>query len=95
MPLLPWRALHLIRSPKIAIVILIIAIVVSSVLDHQAYQGPEWSDFKVTPILGRFTDFGAGELLKQRPDILERYGYSSNDLDLITAWFFIDPNIAN
>lgn len=96
LPLLPWRTFLLCRAPQIAVLTLMLAIAVSAVIDHQTYQGDEWKSFnELNPARAPFTDFGAGGYLKQRPDILERYGYSSNDIDLIDKWFFVDPNIAN
>lgn len=96
LPLLPWRILLLQRAPKIAVLALVSAIAISAVIDHQAYLGSEWKSYnELNPVRAPFTDFGAGSYLKQRPDILERHGYSANDIDLISGWFFVDPNIAN
>lgn len=96
LPLLPWRTLRLHRAPKIAVLSLASAIAISAVIDHQAYQGDEWKSFnELNPARAPFTDFGAGGYLKQRPDILARHGYSSNDIDLIGKWFFVDSSIAN
>ncbi len=41
------------------------------------------------------TDFGANTNLKSHPEILVRHGYTSNDIDLIHSWFFVDSEIAN
>ncbi|MGH8559419.1 MAG: hypothetical protein ACRESZ_18620 [Methylococcales bacterium] len=96
MPLLPWGVFYFNRSAKIAILVLVMAISGSSIINHQAFQRPEWLAFnELNPARAPFTDYGAGSLLKQRTDILERYGYSPNDLDLIGAWFFVDSNVAN
>lgn len=96
LPLLPWRAQLWRRSSQVAFLSLISAMVVSTAIDHQAYQGAEWKAFnELNPVRAYFTDFGVGEYLKQRPDILARYGYSTNDVDLIGGWFFVDPKIAN
>lgn len=96
LPLLPWHALLLNRSAKIAIFVLVSAIAVSAVIDHQAYQGDEWKVFnELNPTRAAFTDYGAGNLLKQHPDILERHNYSNNDIDLISNWFFVDSHVAN
>lgn len=96
LPLLPWRTLLMRRAAKIAFFVLIFAIAVSAVIDRQAYQGDEWKSFNaLNPARAPFTDLGASELLKQRPDILERHGYSINDIDLIASWFFVDSHIAN
>lgn len=96
LPLLPWQSFLLHRAPKIAVLALISAIAASGIIDHQAYQGRMWQPFnELNPVRAPFTDFSAGKYLKQRPDILNQYGYSPNDIDLISHWFFVDPNIAN
>lgn len=96
LPLLPWKEIKQYRTPKLAIAAILLAIGFSAIVDHNAYQGPEWKVFnELNPARAAFTDFGAGDQLKQRVDILQRYGYSLNDVDLITNWFFVDPNIAN
>lgn len=95
-PLLPWRILLTDRAPRIAVFVLSSAIVVSSLVDRQAYLGDDWSAFnELNPPRAAITDFGAGGALRSRPDILERHGYSLNDISLIQAWFFVDPKIAN
>lgn len=96
LPIFPWRTLLLRRSAKAAFLALVSAIAFSTVIDHQAYQGDEWKAFnELDPARAPFTDFGAGDHLKQRPDILNRHGFSTNDVDLIRTWFFVDPRIAN
>mgnify|MGYP003861825587 CR=1 FL=1 len=96
LPLLTGRDLLQQRTFQIALLMLISAIIVSIAIDHQAYQGGEWNAFKeLKPAISSIVDFGAGEYLKLRPDILDRYGYSINDIDLLKRWFFVDPTIAN
>ncbi len=96
LPLLPWRTLMTDRAPKIAVFMLFAAIAVSALFDRQSYRGNDWDTFnELNPPRAAITDFGAGESLRSRPDILERHGYSSNDISLIQSWFFVDPNIAN
>lgn len=96
LPILPWSGLLLHRTAKTSITMLIVAITIAAVINHQAYQGDEWKSFNaLNPARAPFTDLGAGEHLKQHPDILSRHGYSSNDIDLISDWFFVDSKIAN
>jgi len=96
LPLVPWRTLLRHHTPRITLLILVSAIAVSAVIDHQAYQGKEWQSFnELNPARAPFTDYGAGGYMKQRTDILERHGYSPNDIDLISTWFFVDSRIAN
>ena len=95
-PLLPWRSLFRSRISQIACLILGTALAVSTIIDHQAYQGDEWKAFNdLNSARAPFTDFGVGEHLKDRQDILDLYGFSANDIDLIKTWFFVDPKIAD
>jgi hypothetical protein len=98
LPLLPWRTLFSNRSAKAAILILVSAIALSAAIDHQAYQRYEWKAFnelKPLALEETFSAFRSMDLLKQHPDILNRHGFSANDIDLVKDWFFVDPRIAN
>lgn len=95
LPIFPWRIFFL-RAAKIAFFVLSLAILVSASVNYQAYQGSDWKAYQtLNPVRAPFTDYGAGTYLKQHKETLVQYGYSDNDIDLITNWFFIDPRIAN
>lgn len=96
LPLLPWRSLWRRRDAKVALILLVAAIGASSIVDHFAYRGTEWTAFnRFNAVRGPYNDYGAAEHLEQRPDILRRHGYSANDVELIADWFFEDPKIAD
>jgi hypothetical protein len=96
LPLLPWRSLYMRRDTKVALILLVAAIAASSILNHLAYRGAEWTEFnRLNAVRIPYNDFGAAEHLKRRPDILRRYGYTANDVDLVTDWYFEDPKIAD
>jgi hypothetical protein len=96
LPLLPYRELFLHRFARIIFFTFVSAIAISAAFDQQAYQGDEWRTYnELNPVRALFTDYGAGAFLKQRSDILERHGYSINDINLIENWFFVDAHIAN
>lgn len=96
LPLLPWRALRERRQMQIAFLLLSVAIASASVFDRWSYSGPEWQHFgEFNSARIPFTDYGAGEHLKQRPEIMTRHGYSQNDINLIVSYFFVDPQIAD
>lgn len=96
LPLLPWQSLWLHKAPKIAFVGLLSLIVAVTIFDRQAYQGEEWKAFnEITPLRVLFTDFGVGEHLKNRPDILDKHHFSVNDIEMIANWFYVDPHIAD
>lgn len=96
LPLLPVRALWPRTAARLAAGMLVAAIAISALIDREAYRDAEWRAFSdLNPVRAKFTDFGMGGYLKQRPDILERHAYSTNDIDLIQNWFFVDPALAN
>lgn len=95
-PMLPWKFLAANRSAKVCVALLAMAIGSAAWADHRAYQGHDWQAFEsLNAARAPYTDFGAVPLLKRRPDILRLHGYSSNDLDLVGRWFFVDPQIAD
>lgn len=96
LPLLPWRV-FLIRQPaRAALIAFALATITVEVIEDRVRQRPEWRDFtELASASLPFTDFGADSHLKQRPDILDRYGYTANDIDLVSSRFFVDPKIAN
>jgi hypothetical protein len=99
LPFLPWRALREQRQIQIAFLLLGVAIASAAVFDYWSYQGPEWQQFQElnparTPF-GDFLNFGAGDHLKQRAEIMAHHGYSQNDIDLMVNYFSVDPRIAD
>ncbi len=96
LPLIPWRNLYRRRSFQVSILALATAMALSGVVDNRAYQDRKWAPFNaLNAVRAPFNDFGADEYLKKRPEILARYGFSANDLDLIREWFFVDPKVAS
>lgn len=96
MPAMPWRALKESRRLKVSLLVLGAAITLASLFDHWSYNGAEWQPFKeFNSARLPYTDYGAGEKLKLHPAIIERHGYTQNDMDLIDYWFFADPKIAD
>jgi len=96
LPLLPWRELFRTRSSKIVFSILFSMTLLSAVIDHQAYQGPEWKAFNdLNPVRVHFTDYRAEEVLEKRPELRNKFGYSANDIALLRDFFFVDPHLAD
>ncbi|WP_158939980.1 hypothetical protein [Burkholderia sp. S171] len=95
-PLFPWKC-RLPRMPaQVALIAFLIAISAASFVDREAYRSNDWSAFnELNPARIPFTDYGAAVRMKLQPHILEDHEYSSNDVDLISTWFFVDPKIAN
>lgn len=96
LPLLPLKKLGKDSAAQASAVVLLLAIGVAAYVDYKSYQGDAWRSFnELNPARAPITDFGADAHLKRRPDILDRNGYSENDIDLIRNWFFVDSEIAN
>ncbi|MBB2756135.1 UNVERIFIED_ORG: hypothetical protein GGR68_000233 [Xanthomonas campestris] len=90
------RALARIDTHWVALGTLALSMLIAGWLDWHAYQTVDWQAFRELNLSrAPYTDFGAGQSLLQRPELLARYGYSSNDLTLISRWFFVDPALAN
>jgi len=96
LPLLPWKTMARDRFAQIAALFLLISIGGARYIDRLAYEGEEWRDFLATrQALDGIIDHAAYPLLRERPEILSQHGYSVNDLDLISSWFFADADILN
>jgi hypothetical protein len=94
LPFLNWRILLKRSFLHKFLLALFILLVLSSFINYQSYQTPDWIEFKETAkVLGPLVDFGGSVLLSQHPQIYEKYSYSLNDLNLIGSWFFVDPQI--
>lgn len=96
LPVLIGRRLYRDRAAILAILALIIAATAAINFDGQSYEGPGWAQYsQLNASRAPYTDFGADELLLKRPDILARYGYTKNDVELIHRFFFVDHTISN
>ena len=95
LPLMPYRPLWRKPVARGALALLIRAIAMAAIFDARKYQRKELEPFnQLNSARAAFTDFGANEELKQHPDILERHGFSINDVELVSTWFFVDTSIA-
>lgn len=62
--------------------------------DRLGYMTPPWAMYNaVEASRAWYTDFGLGGLLADRADLLQRAGWSRNDLDMIGQWWFFDPDV--
>lgn len=95
-PFLPFRKIWNSRQCKRAILLLSLLIAVSEGFNWASYQDQEWDQFKDNLISQQpYVNYGASEYLKKRSDITSRYGYTDNDLDLLSAWFYVDRKLAS
>jgi len=96
LPYIPWHRIKDDRRFQLALTILVGLIAAAKAIDYFAYSTVEWDRFRsLNLIRAAYTDFGAVAQLQKRTDILQRFGYSENDLTLIGNFFFADPSIAN
>ncbi|QIM48060.1 hypothetical protein G9Q38_02130 [Pusillimonas sp. DMV24BSW_D] len=96
LPLLPWEKLYKDRNFLKAAAVLLLTISGAVFVDYQAYQGDNWQQFNaLNTARAPITDFGAGVLLKKHPEIIASYGYTLNDISLLSSWFFVDPKLAD
>ena len=96
LPLLPLKSMYADRFCRFSVYALFLCLITFFIVDRQAYQGESWKDFnELNSVRMKFTDFKAGDILKQEDEILERNNYSSNDIDLVSNFFFVDPKVAD
>ena len=96
LPFFPWKRLIGDRPLQISCAGILVLAGLAQLADWSAYRSEEWQNFRQNNLArAPYTDFGAAKLLNKRPDILSKYGYSANDIDLIANWFFADPKLTN
>ncbi|RLK35512.1 hypothetical protein [Cupriavidus plantarum] len=95
-PLYPWKLVLRNRAMQVALVLLALAIIGAASLNKAAYDTSAWKKFaEFNQARAPYTDFRAGDQIRNRPDVLQRHGYSSNDIDLIGGWFFVDARLSD
>ncbi|MGN6652960.1 hypothetical protein [Trinickia sp.] len=84
------------RLAVLSAAVLAMAVVGAGVYNHLSYQGPDWQYYEsLNAARAPITDFNMDQKLLQRPDILGRFGYTKNDIELVRNFFFVDHHIAN
>ncbi|MDF1678431.1 MAG: hypothetical protein P1U32_07045 [Legionellaceae bacterium] len=93
-PFLPWKLLLKKKELRMMVIIIFVFIGGATFFDHISYSGEGWQHyFEVNSARISYTDYGAGALLENHPEILARHDYSPNDISLISNFFFADPSI--
>lgn len=96
LPLLPWKNLCRDKAFILSTALLLLSILAAWSTNRAAFNGPEWHLFERLQVLrAAFTDFGAMDSVIANPEIAYKHGYSLNDLEIITMWFFADPYTAD
>lgn len=79
----------------LAALVLGAALLAAHVFNQRAYQVPEWQRYnEFNPFRVQLTDYGLAERLRGTPEA-KSAGLSDNDLDLLSEWFFADPDLAS
>lgn len=74
--------------------ILLLAILAAGVWDHHCYSSAAWHRFaELDAARAPFTDFGVAQKVRNSPELMKRFGYSPNDIELLGSFFFVDPTI--
>ncbi len=96
LPFLPWRALWRQRSLKIAVLATGLGMAAIMAVGISARSGPEWQEFNnFLSVYYQLITENADSYLIAHPEILSQYGYTENDINLLSDWFFVDPQIAD
>ncbi|HVL07573.1 MAG TPA: hypothetical protein VM512_00200 [Burkholderiaceae bacterium] len=96
LPLFDWKAILRRNDCRWALFVLLGLCVAGFFLDSHTYSEHGWKAYNaLNPVRAMFTDYGAGAHLKQHLGIATQYGYTANDIDLVSNWFFIDPLVAD
>lgn len=84
------------RKFMMAFLILISSCIAAKYVNFVAYQGEAYSDYKaLAQTRVPFNDYHAGAYFIQRPELLKKYGYSENDMSLLSNFIFADPLMAD
>lgn len=95
-PLLPWRTLVKDRRFGWAACCTVVTVAGAALYDRHSFDNETWSKFKdINLARAPYTDFRAGDRLKAKKDIYLNHGFTPNDIELISEFFFVDPTIAN
>jgi hypothetical protein len=74
--------------------IMLVSLFGAVVWDHVCYSSPAWKHFAMLDASrAPFTDFGIAQKIADAPNLLKRFGYSRNDIELLERFFFVDPSI--
>jgi hypothetical protein len=94
-PLLPWSWLRRDRPAHLCLVILAVGLLAAQWFDRMSRETPEWQNFNALNLQrAAFTDFGARRAALLHPQLMRAQGFSVNDIELVSNWFFVDPKVS-
>lgn len=94
--LFPWRLLVKDKQLLITCSVLIFSLSAFYMIAVTSMSSDKWKgfkDLKYYRIL--FTDYHVGNNLAEQQELLDLHGYSTNDLELLKRFFFVDPTLAD
>lgn len=92
-PILIDRALLRRRSVQVSVAALAFTLALSTYVDDAAYESPQWRTFEAANAARvPYTDNRLGIRLADNAELLKQFGYSTNDLNMISWFFFVDQN---
>jgi hypothetical protein len=96
LPLFFDRSAVLNRHFQISALLICVGALSIYAVDRIAYMSPEQQAYiDIGAVQAAFIDFAGGLTLAKRPDLYAKYGYSANDIKLLTGWFLSDPALAD
>jgi hypothetical protein len=96
LPLIFYKTWSAKRVTLFSVILLGILCFGAHIYNNYAYQTEEWRSYNELNLArAAYTDFNAGKIVKARPEVLAKFDYSDNDIDLISKWFFFDKEIAS
>jgi hypothetical protein len=96
LPLLAWRELARDRAFLACAAVTLALAVLAFWIDRRHYEGAEWALFNaMETVRVPFTDYHVARSLFEQLGPGDWQGLSRNDIQLVSAWFFVDPAIAD
>lgn len=94
--LLPLRAITSNRALISAACAFGLFTIVATYVDTAHYSSDSWSYFnELNPLRAAFTDFNMTQAVQAHPDVMAKYGFTQNDINMLENWFFADKTIAD
>lgn len=81
------------RAVQASLVALAVTLALSTYVDDTAYGNPQWRTFEAANAARvPYTDNRLGTRLAGKTELLKQFGYSTNDVNMISRFFFVDQD---
>jgi len=96
LPLVPWHKISVGRAELVTAGLTVAFLAFATLFDRQHYAGQEWAAFNaMEPLREELTDFRFAKQILKYPEQMRAHGFSQNDIQLISNWFYFDPAVAD